>query len=101
LVEGGEVSINGEEGGRQVGVGGGTEIQEEFDEALSVKGFGDAHSAQGVAPLGGEQRGGGFVEEFKGGGAVDGEAEFVVGVGDGEGGTGFQAGVEFCKVVSK
>lgn len=99
LVEGGDFGVEGEDAVAQGGFGSGAEGEEVADEAGGIEGFGDVEVAEGVPPLGGEEGGVGAVVEPDGFATGDVEGEFVVGVGDGEGGTGLEQGVEGVELV--
>ncbi len=94
LVEGGDFLVEGDDAVAERVLGGGAEGEEEFEEAGGVEGFGDVHGAEGVSPLGGgegEMEAVVVTEDFAPG---DVEGEFVVGVGDDEGGSGLEQGIE-------
>lgn len=67
-VECGDFVVEGEDAVAEGGVGGGAEGEEGFEEAGGVEGFGDVEVAEGVAPLGGDEGGVGFVVEAEGAG---------------------------------
>lgn len=94
LVEGGDFLIQGDDALAQRFLGGGAEGEEEFEEAGGVEGFGDVEVAECVTPLGGGEGQIEAVEVTQDFAAADMESEFFVGVGDGDGDSRLEQGVE-------
>ena len=99
LVEGGDFPIKGDDAFAERFLVSVAEVEEEFEEALGVEGFGDVEVAERVAPLGGgegQMEPVVVMEDFAAGNV---KGEFVFLIGDGDDSTGLKQGVEDIEAI--